>query len=160
MMQASSRLVQDTARLRYILEVEIGLPTTVGDFLIDKTSPVLHPVDMSAYIRPVRYCPISTATNLGELDDAIRHTCGLPNERPQPDAILIVSDSGSGYQMESPLVMHALGRLFRLPPLLKGLLFEQVFEKCLSVFKKIRARIGFLCFRDFVLFPCDSLTFF
>jgi hypothetical protein len=76
---------------------------------------VLHPVEMSAYIRPVRYFPISTATNLGDLDDAISHWCGLPNERQQPDVILIGSDNGSDYQMESPLVIHAMGRLFRLP---------------------------------------------
>ena len=67
------------------------------------------PTNMHCYVRPLRYYSVGTQTNLVDFLDAEQIHGGGADR----DAMFVLSDNGPGYGVESPVVLHMFGRVFR-----------------------------------------------
>eukprot|EP00973_Karenia_brevis_P039521 5455014-Karenia_brevis.AAC.1 len=71
--------------------------------------PTGQPAAMHAYVRPHRYMRTSAATHMEDLYDAVQHRA----DARAADVVLVGSDNGPDYSIDSPVIQHLLFRLFR-----------------------------------------------
>ena len=80
-----------------------------GDASTADNAATFHPSKMHAFIRPHRYQPGGSHANNHDLF----RVAALDADVQKADLLLLVSDNGGDYTLDSSLNQHCLGRLWR-----------------------------------------------